>query len=229
MFKDYIDISIFHNPLGDYSKWLLKKIIYQTRNWGKHLRISYKANVSNTTFGRYNWIGRNSQIVNSSVGDFTYITENTMIAECTIGKFCSIGPNVRIAPGKHPTSTYVSTHASIYANPENLIKKFVDRQIYKYDRSVIIGNDVWIGCNAVIIDGVTIGDGAVIAANSVVSKNVEPYAIVGGLPAKLIRKRFNDDEIAFLVDYKWWNKPDDFIQKNISAWWSVKDFINEFK
>jgi len=229
MLKEYIDPSFFYNPISEYVKWLLKKAIYQTKNWGKHLRIGYKANITNSTFGRYNWIGANCFIANCSFGDFTYVTENSVISNCTIGKFCSIGPNVRIAPGKHPTSVYVSTHPSTYANPQNLIKNFADRQVYEYNKSVVIGNDVWIGCNVVIIDGVAVGDGAVIAANSVVSKDVEPYAIVGGLPAKLISKRFDNDQIEFLLGYKWWNMPDEFIKKNISLWWSVKDFFERFK
>jgi chloramphenicol O-acetyltransferase type B len=229
MFKDYFDPGFLANPLGNYIKWLLKKTFYQTKNWGKHLRISYMANVSNTIFGKYNWIGKGSYIANSVIGDFTYITENSVILESNIGKFCSIGPNVRIAPGKHPTSVYVSTHSSIYSNPENLVRNFVKKAVYNYDRKVVIGNDVWIGANVVIIDGITIGDGVVIAANSVVTKNVLPYLIIGGTPAKPIKKRFEDSEIEFLLHYQWWNKPEKFIQENISIWWSIKDFMNEFK
>jgi chloramphenicol O-acetyltransferase type B len=224
----YFDKTIFTNPLFEYFKWLFNKIYYQLKNGGKHLRISYMAMVYNTEFGKYNWIGRNTIVSNSNIGDYTYITENSVVTETTLGKFCSIGPNVRIAPGKHPTSVYVSTHSSLYSNPSNLLKSFVKEQLYKYDRSVTIGNDVWVGANVVIIDGVTIGDGAIVAANSVITKDIEPYTIVGGLPGKPIGKRFEDDEIEFLLKFKWWDKPEDFIKKNISKWCSIKDFMSEF-
>lgn len=226
---NYLDKSILKNPLTEYVRWLVAKIFYQVKNWGRHLRIDYKAKISNSFFGRYNYIGQNTIITNSTIGDYTYVTEGANISNAVIGKFCSIGPRVIIAPGKHPSSVFVSTHPSIYSDPRNLIHNFVKRQVFEYEKNVKIGNDVWIGCNAVIIDGVSICDGAIIAANSVVVKNVEPYAIVGGNPAKLIKKRFEDDEIMFLLDFKWWDKPDAFIKTNITSWWSIKDFMAKYK
>ena len=228
MLKDYIDFGFLSNPLGKYFKWLGIKAYYQIKNWGKHLRISYMASLSNTTVGKYNLIGKNTIVVNSSIGDFTYIAENGNIFNASIGKYCSVGPNVRIAPGKHPTSVFVSTHPSLYSNPGNLIRNFVNKSMFNYNSNVTVGNDVWIGVNAVIADGITIGDGAVIAANSIVTTNIEPYMIVGGNPAKPIKKRFEDDQVSFLLEFKWWDKSEEFISDNIEAWWAVEDFTTKF-
>jgi chloramphenicol O-acetyltransferase type B len=226
MFKRYIDFGFFTNPVGGYFKWLAKKSYYQLKNWGKHLRVSYKCMVISSHFGKYNWLGEYSFIVNCTLGDFTYCAGHCVINNAVIGKFCSIGPNVKIAPGKHPTSKYVSTHPSTFNNQPNFVKSFVSGNNYKSSAEVKIGNDVWIGANCVIVDGVTIGDGVIVAANSVVSKHVSAYEIVGGNPAKFIRKRFNDDEIDALLNIKWWDKDEDWIQCNIARFWSVGDFIN---
>ena len=168
-------------------------------------------------------------IENSNINDYTYISAGCVISEATIGKFCSIGPNVRIAPGKHPTHTFVSTHPAIYSNPACCIKNFSDKDYHSPYRNVEIGNDVWICANAIITDGIKIGDGAIIAANSVVSKNVEPYTIVGGVPAKFIRKRFTDEQINFLLKFKWWENDFDWIEKNAHLFRNIDFFIEELR
>ncbi|WP_448699637.1 CatB-related O-acetyltransferase [Mucilaginibacter sp. AW1-3] len=227
--KQYIDKGLFMNPLFDYFKWIKCKVYYQLRNWGKHLRISYKTIVSGTVFGRYNWLGRYSQIYNCNFGDFSYCGDNCSISNANIGKFCSIGPNVRIAPGKHPSSTHISTHPATFNNQPNFLKSFIGRDTYKSFEEVTIGNDVWIGANCLIVDGVSIGHGSIIAANSVVNKNVGDYELVGGVPAKLIKKRFKDEDIDNLLKIKWWDKGDEWIQRNIEQFSSVEEFIDEHK
>jgi len=222
----YFDKTFFINPLFNYLRWFKCKSFYQLKYWGKHLRINYRCLVKNSEFGKYNWLGNNSQITNSQMGDFTYCSYDCAINNAEIGKFCAIGPNVKIAPGKHPTSGYVSLHPSLYSNQSIFVKNFVTENIFKGAEQVKIGNDVWIGANCVIIDGVTIGDGAIIAANSVVNKDVADYEIVGGVPAKYIRKRFDDKEIEFLLKTQWWDKSEDWIQHNIEKFWSIDEFVN---
>ncbi|WP_157798770.1 CatB-related O-acetyltransferase [Chryseobacterium geocarposphaerae] len=180
----------------------------------------------NVVFGKYNWIGINVTIINSSVDDFSYIAEGSVICETKIGKFCSIGPNVRIAPGKHPTHTFASTHPSIYSNPYNLLKNFSKEDIFEYKKDVVIGNDVWIGANAIILNGVKIGDGAIIGANTVVTSDVESYAIVVGSPSKLVKHRFSEEEIDYLLKLKWWDKSHEWIQLNSENLCDIKKLIN---
>jgi acetyltransferase-like isoleucine patch superfamily enzyme len=223
--RNYLDKTVLMNPLSEYFNWIKCKIYYQTKNWGKHLRINYKCIVSNSRFGRYNWLGSYTRISNCTMGDFTYCGDNCLISNLTIGKFCSIGPGVKIAPGKHPSTGFVSTHPATFNNQRNFVKNFVSKDNYKSFGQVTIGNDVWIGADCIIIDGVTIADGAIIAANSVVSKDIGAYCIAGGVPAKIIKKRFTDEEITVLLGTKWWDKGDHWVQNNIEKFWSISEFI----
>ncbi|WP_157676795.1 CatB-related O-acetyltransferase [Chryseobacterium sp. T16E-39] len=182
-----------------------------------------------TTFGKYNWIGNNVIIINSSIDDFSYISDGSVISETKMGKFCSIGPNVRIAPGKHPTHTFVSTHPAIYSNPEYCLKNFQTKDHHNPVRNVSIGNDVWICANVIIADGVNVGDGAIIGSNSVVTSDVEPYTIVGGIPARVIRKRFKEEQIDVLNKSKWWDRDIDWIEKNSSIFLNIDDFYKNLK
>lgn len=218
------DRSYLQNPVFEYLKWLKTKIIYQSRY--KHLRVGYMSRLINTVFGKYNWTGRDVIMINSSIGDFSYISDGSVISETKMGKFCSIGPNVRIAPGKHPTHTFVSTHPAIYSNPNYCLKNFQKKDYHNPVRNVEIGNDVWICANAIIADGINVGDGAIIAANSVVTCDVKPYTIVGGVPARFIRTRFKEEQILVLNKSKWWNKDIDWIDKNSDIFLNVEDFCN---
>lgn len=222
--KQYIDRSFIVNPLGEYLKWLTCKSKYQLKNWGKHFRIGYLSAVYNSSFGRNNIIGSHCLVSNTTMGDFSYINSYSYVLYTTMGRYCSIGPNVKIAPGKHPTSVFVSTHPVTFSSQGNL-KNFGNEQKFKNYEPVIIGNDVWIGSNAIIIDGITIGNGAIVAANSVVVKDVGPYEIVGGNPAKFIKKRFNEEQIKYLQDTQWWNNDEAWMQKNISKFWDIENFM----
>ncbi len=144
----------------------------------------------------------------SSIGRFTFINAHTTVFEhVSLGRFCSIGKNCEIGVASHPTD-YLSTHPFQYFSgyfpnyPEYQEIKNCNFEAYKQTH---IGNDVWIGSNAIIINGVSIGDGAIIAAGAVVTKDVPDYAIVGGVPAKLIRMRFDQNTITSLKQLNWWN------------------------
>jgi acetyltransferase-like isoleucine patch superfamily enzyme len=221
------DRSFLQNPFSVYFRWLITKFKYQRRF--KYLRIGYLSKMINVTFGKYNWVGNNVIMINSSVGDFTYISDQSVISETTMGKFCSIGPNVRTAPGKHPTHTIVSTHPAIYSNPEYCLKNFQSIDHHKPVRHVSIGNDVWLCANVVIADGVKIGDGAVVASNSVVTADVEPFTIVGGVPARFIKKRFSDEEIEVLRKTEWWNKDMSWVEKNANLLLDIKNYCKALK
>ncbi|MGL6063962.1 MAG: CatB-related O-acetyltransferase [Fusobacteriaceae bacterium] len=184
-------------------------------------------------FESNNIINANVDFENSSLGVGSSIGENSILPHVKIGRFCSIGPGTNIALGKHPTSKFVSTHLFCYSKYlKNIELDFVEEEMFdskitvkdsKY--YVEIGNDVWIGKNVCILSAMKIGDGAIIAAGAVVTKDVEPYTIVGGVPARVIRKRFQDDEIEFLLNFKWWNKPLEWIEKNVNDFFDIKEFI----
>lgn len=193
------------------------------RNKDNGLNLSLFVSIHNCKFGKKNFIGSHVSILNSSIGDFSYVNSNTVIQNAIIGKFCSISSDVKIGLGKHPLNM-VSTHPVFYTKSNN-IKTFVDKNIYKEYDNVTIGNDVWIGTRVLICDGVIIGDGAVISAGSIVTKNVHPYSIIGGIPARVIKYRFTHEIIEFLLDFKWWDKSELWIKNNYLLFHDINKFI----
>ena len=176
-----------------------------------------------------------SDIKNSYLGKNTYIAEHSYIYNTSIGRYCSIGPYVKTLIGRHPTNGFVSTYPGFFSVNHITGVSYVTRKKFeevKYidDKYMIkIGNDVWIGGNVSILDGVTIGDGAIIAAGAVVTRDVPPYAIVGGVPAKIIKYRFTDNYINTLLCFKWWFKDEDWIRKNADAFDNIETFIRNIK
>lgn len=156
------------------------------------------------------------------IGDYSYINSNSFIENCVIGKFCSISSGVHIAPFEH-TLTYKTTHPILY-NKMYGFTKSIDKT---KRRKVTIGNDVLISINAIILEGISIGDGAVIAAGSVVTKDVNPYEIVGGVPAKLIKYRFDADTIEILQSEKFWDWSKEKIINNMDYLKNESEFIHE--
>ena len=151
-----------------------------------------------------------------NMGDYTVFNSPLSIPskDTTIGKFCSIASNVKIGTSQHPIN-WLSTHVFQYAKlplcpplPDFPRKEFTERM-----KPCVIGNDVWIGTNVMIMDGVHVGDGAICAAGAVVTKDVPPYAIVGGVPAHIIRYRFDEKTIQRLLKVRWWDRPIEEIVK----------------
>lgn len=136
------------------------------------------------------------------IGEYTYCSDTTYVASpnTTIGKFCSIAEYVMIGLGKHPTD-FLSSSPYFYDRQCG----WVNEQKYENVIPCTIGNDVWIGCGAFIKDGVKIGDGAIVGAGAIVTKDVPPYAIVGGVPAKIIKYRFDENTISELLELQWWD------------------------
>ncbi len=171
-------------------------------------RIHSTAQLKSVKLGRYAEIGERVILRDVTVGDFSYFERNGEGIYAQIGKFCSIAANVRINALEHPMER-LTTHKISYRPNEYFRYLGVDADFRsrRQQNKVIIGNDVWIGHGAVITPGVNIGHGAVIGANAVVTKDVAPYSIVGGVPAQIIRKRFDDAIIERLLALCWWDWP----------------------
>lgn len=190
------------------------------------------AKVSATKTGNSVCLGENSVVVKSTIGDFvslnsnciiynsslnshSYLANDVLMFNTTIGKFCSIGPRVIFGNGDHPIDR-LSTSPEFYSRGSSTGHHFLVDETFEEFPTINIGNDVWIGANVYIKHGVKIGHGAVVAAGAVITKDVLPYAIVGGVPAKVIRKRFEDDKINALLQLKWWEWSDEKIFKSIA-------------
>lgn len=188
-------------------KNLLVNIRYRLRN--NHLIIALTSSViRNCSFGYHNRIYDNTILSNVSLGDYSYIGGDCRLMNVIIGNFCSIGPSVWIGGLPSHPLTLKSTFPGFYQKDSSYygVKPEYDYSEPEF-RQVKIGNDVWVGARAMIMDGVTIGDGAVIAAGAVVTKDIPPYAIVGGVPAKVIKFRFSEQEIKEMLESQWWNDP----------------------
>ncbi|XHH07501.1 MAG: CatB-related O-acetyltransferase [Candidatus Bathyarchaeia archaeon] len=161
-----------------------------------------------------------------SVGRFTYASSWPLVwsfPECgklKIGSFCSISSGVNILLGGEHTVNWITTYPFSEVFPE------YERQKKVTKGDVIIGNDVWIGMNVIILSGVRIGDGAIIGAGAVVTRNVEPYTIVAGIPAREIKKRYDAETVEKLLKIKWWNWSLKRIKENMDL--LLSDRIDEF-
>jgi phosphonate metabolism protein (transferase hexapeptide repeat family) len=157
-----------------------------------------------------------SSIEHASLGDFSYLGPDCMVADAEIGKFCAIAARVRIGAPNHPIDR-PSLHRFTYC-PDYYSSAPRDKAFFAARRGdrVRIGHDVWIGHAVTVLPGVTVGDGAVLAAGAVVSKDVPPYTMVGGVPARPIRERFSRDIAAKLARIAWWDWPFETIMERLA-------------
>lgn len=182
-------------------------------NIGRDCSIGNNSSVYKSDLLGYNIINRNCTLDRSEMGIGSYINQFTVVKNAVIGKFCCISWNVTIYGGSshnyRALSMYTEYHWDfIFKTGKKVIESCENKA------KTTIGNDVWIGNGAIIINGVSVGDGAVIGAGAVVTKDVPPYAIVAGVPARIIKMRFSEDCIERLGKIQWWNWPMSVLQQN---------------
>lgn len=185
--------------------------------------------IKETEFEGSNYIGNFSHVLKCSIGRASYCGAKCILVKTKIGRYTSIASDVKVLFGNHPTSIVVSTYPAFYSTRCITGEKYTDEKFYEEQKYVagteyyvVVGNDVWIASDVKILSGVTVGDGAVIAAGSVVTRDVEPYSIVGGVPAKKIGQRFEDNDIKFLLDLSWWNKEISWIKEHGKLFQDIK-------
>lgn len=181
-----------------------------------------------SVLGRYNVVFACASINHSTIGDHTFIQKNSTVNYAIIGKFCSIASGVTIGLGQHPTS-YVSSHPAFYSSVQPVAKTFCNKDSFSPFRQTDIGHDVWIGQNAMVTDGVKIGTGAIVAAGAVVTKNVPEYAMVGGVPANIIRYRFDENIRRELLETKWWEWPEEQLGHYAALFTFPEKFLKLYK
>ncbi len=192
----------------------------------KHERLSIGGGctISQTTFGRHVRIGDHTTLISSTILDYSYIGNNSVVCRTSIGKYCSIASDTLLGTGSHPAREFVSSHPIFYLFKPSIGWDFVRKDLMEEFSPTVIGNDVWIGARVTIRDGVRIGDGAIVGAGAVVVKDLEPYGVYVGVPATLLRYRFEADEIRFLREFRWWDKDELWIRKNVEKFHSVSRF-----
>jgi acetyltransferase-like isoleucine patch superfamily enzyme len=171
------------------------------------------------------------------LGFGSYVSTNSIIV-AKVGRYTSIGPDVKVIIGTHPfTYPYASTSPVFFSikkqNGGTFVKEQRFKEMFYLDKnetySVIIGNDCWIGDRVLILNGVTIGDGAILLAGAVITKDVPPYAIAGGVPSKILKYRYNQNTIDFLLKFKWWNKDIEWLKSNAELICNVNGLEEKYK
>lgn len=220
---------IFRTVLMFVSHWCLY-LKNKKRLWGLVRFNSSVVIAEQSCFEGANTIGADSYF-SGNMGYGTYMCNGCSIIG-NIGRFCSIAAEVKNSLGIHPmTEPYVSTSPMFFSLRKQSGTTFAQKQLFEELKNPIeIGHDCWIGQRAFIVGGVKIGTGAVVLAGAVVTKDVPPYAVVGGVPARIIKYRYDEDTIDFLLKSEWWNYPIDWLRNHYELFSNIEEFkrvVNE--
>lgn len=211
--------SIKNISRDSYRIYKQKKLLTESKGCSFHAESYFN---SETVFEGCNLLAEGATLTDSVIGYASYLAKGAEFGKVSIGKYCAIGPGARNVLGAHPAHQFVSVHPCFYSVMKQCGFTYVEEQQfeeYAYADEAriymnVIGNDVWIGQGAMLLQGVTVGDGAIIAAGALCNKDIPPYAIVGGVPAKVIGWRFDAKEREFLLHLKWWEKSEDWIRNH---------------
>ena len=206
----------------------IKTIIIRIKFLSKNVSIGHGCNVSaKVHFEGNNVISKDSNF-SGSLGYGSYIGKNSDI-NASIGRYTCVGPYVRTMDGMHPIKDFVSIHPAFYSSRRQAGFTYTSEMLFREKNGrVKVGNDVWIGGGVTILNGAQIGDGAVVAAGAVVAKDVAPYTIVGGVPAKVISQRFSEDEIRSLEKIAWWDWDSKVLGMRATDFTEISNFVRKY-
>lgn len=202
----------------------------RVRVLGEAATVDASSRIHESQLGAWTWIGPNCSISESSIGDYSYAAGDVSIIYSEVGKFCSIASHARLNPGNHPMER-VTQHHMTYRRGQYGFADHDDDAFFAWRRAdrVTLGHDVWLGHGAIILPGVTVGTGAVVAAGAVVSKDVAPYAIVGGVPARPIRERFPAEVARALMEIAWWDWPRETLEERFADFNDLETFLGKWR
>lgn len=217
--------TVLVNPFTQWCKWVMFALLQQFLHRKQQLQIRYGANFSNVKFGRFNTLYERALLVDVTIDDYSYVGRDNVVACADIGKFTCFGPEVVVGLPKHPTKGFISAHPAFYSTAKQAQITFIEENMFNEFERVRIGHDVWIGTRSIIMGGITIGNGAIIGAGAVVTKDVPPYAVVAGVPAKVIKHRFDAEQVKTLEAIQWWNRDAVWLKKNAKQFHRVDEFL----
>ncbi len=192
-----------------------------------HSIMKQRSYIPGTKLEGHNFVGRNALLRDCSLGYGSYAQKDCELTDTDIGRYTSIGCDVKNVIGSHPTEKLVALHPAFSVTNDVAGFSYVteDRFQDMPESRTQIGSDVWLGNGVRIMGGVRIGDGAVVGAGALVTKDIPPYSINVGVPAKTIKYRFTEDQIEKLLADKWWEKDEGWIRKNIDRFADIEDFL----
>lgn len=197
----------------------------------KEPAVHPEATVINSELGHWTEIGRQCSVDESVLGDYSYLVHHSSMIYTKVGKFCSIAAFCRVNPGNHPLEHAALHHFSYRSHQFDLGED--NEEFFNWRRSypVTLGHDVWLGHGVTVLPGVTIGSGAAIGAGAVVSRDIEPFTVAAGVPARPIRQRFDDRVIADFLEMEWWHWPHKQIQHALLDFrcLSGKEFAEKYR
>ena len=202
--------------------------------YNKKCKVAFSAKLdAQCEFEGCNSVGRRTTFYSSRLGYGSYVGNDGFLIRVKMGRYCSVGNSVKVISLTHPTHG-ISTHPAFYST-DSVTCSYVNENKANESLSTDdgwhceIGNDVWIGSHALIRGGVKIGDGAVIAMGAVVTKDVPPYAVVGGVPARIIRYRFDGERINSLMKLEWWSRDENWIRNHAELFMDPDTFFDELR
>ena len=182
---------------SEYYKWIWQAFL------SSHVKFHVMSFARNTKVAPYTHLDSGVLLARCEIGSYSYVSKGTTMVQARVGRYCSIAPECRIGMASHATDL-LSTSPIFFSKSNKIDVSLVDEDCYKEFDNIEIGNDVWIGARVMIMGGCRIGNGSIVAAGSVVTKDVEPFSIVGGVPARKIRSRFDESLVVLLEKSKWW-------------------------
>ncbi|MEZ8107294.1 CatB-related O-acetyltransferase [Vibrio cortegadensis] len=211
-------------------KWLIMRIMKISLHFNKVHFMKGSRFCRASKFEGYNSIGEDNNLTDVSIGRGSYTGHNVRLSSVKIGRFSSIASGVKNTTGNHPTSKYISTHPAFFSQGKAAGFTFSEKQLFNElnrlnnEYLVEIGNDVWIGEDVLILDGIKIGNGSIIGARSLVTKDIPPYSICVGTPAKVIKFRFKEKEIRNIESKKWWKWDFNKLKENSTKFSDIENF-----
>lgn len=230
---------MLQRKLNEIGSCLYRSVIYPFVRMGIERRtksiLKQKSYLMHTTLCGRNFVGKGTVLKNAELGYGSYINAGGDLTNTRVGKYTSIGTNVSTVLGRHPVKKQVAMHPAFYSAGNEMGFTYTGQTTFEESGfldaaagiQVIIGNDVWIGNEVKLMEGVTIGDGAVIGAGAIVTKDVAPYSINVGIPAKQVDTRFTAEQIEKLLKFQWWNQDEDWIREHIAEFSDIEKFSME--
>jgi hypothetical protein len=200
----------------------------RTRALGPEPTLHDPVSITESELGAWTEVRRRARLNESAIGDYTYLMERVQLDFTTVGKFGNVAAEARLGPTNHPidrpTAHHFTYRARMYGLGEN------DDSVFEWraDQPVEVGHDVWVGHGAIVLPGVSIGNGAVVGAGAVVTDDVEPYTVVGGVPAGPVRRRFPEEVAARIEATEWWEWDHDTLRERLEAFRDLETFLDRY-